>query len=154
MYIGNVMLLILNLPLVGMWVQLLRVPYAILAPIIVLFCCIGVYSIRNTVFDIWIMGIFGVIGYIFRKVDLDPGPLILAFVLGRILEPALRQALLMSAGSPLIFFNAHLGTLMGFLCVFILFQVAIVLRKRLTRRERDDRGLAKEEKNNEQRRRI
>jgi putative tricarboxylic transport membrane protein len=131
MYIGHVMLLILNLPLVGMWVQLLRVPYAILAPIIVLFCCIGVYSIRNTVFDIWVMGIFGVIGYIFRKVDLDPGPLILAFVLGRILEPALRQALLMSAGSPFIFFQRPIsGTLMGFLCLFILLQVAMTLRKK------------------------
>ena len=135
MYIGNVMLLILNLPLVGMWVQLLRVPYAILAPIIVLFCCIGVYSIRNTAFDIWIMGIFGVIGYIFRKVDLDPGPLILAFVLGRILEPALRQALLMSAGSPWIFFQRPIsGIMMGFLAFFILLQIIVTLRKRVRRR--------------------
>jgi putative tricarboxylic transport membrane protein len=124
MYIGNVMLLILNLPLVGMWVQLLRVPYAILAPIIVLFCCIGVYSIRNTVFDIYVMGVFGVIGYLFRKVDLQPGPLILAFVLGRIMEPALRQSLLMSAGSPWIFFQRPIsGTLMTFLILFILFQI-------------------------------
>jgi len=99
------MLLILNLPLVGLWVQLLRVPYSILAPIIVLFCCVGVYSIRNTVFDIYVMGIFGVIGYILRKVSLDPGPMILAFVLGPILERSIRQALLISAGSPLIFFT-------------------------------------------------
>jgi putative tricarboxylic transport membrane protein len=135
MYIGNVMLLILNLPMVGMWVQLLRVPYAILAPIIVLFCCIGVYSIRNTVFDIWIMGIFGVIGYLFRKVGLEPGPLILAFVLGRILEPALRQALLMSAGSPWIFFQRPIsGTLMGFLIFFILFQIIRASWKRLSRK--------------------
>src|SRR5512136_25414 len=97
MYIGNVMLLILNLPMVGIWVQLLRVPYSILAPIIVLFCCVGVYSIRNTVFDIWVMGAFGVIGYLFRKVNLEPGPLILAFVMGPILERSLRQALLISA---------------------------------------------------------
>jgi putative tricarboxylic transport membrane protein len=136
MYIGNVMLLILNLPLVGMWVQLLRVPYAILAPIIVLFCCIGVYSIRNTAFDIWIMGIFGVIGYIFRKVSLDPGPLILAFVLGRILEPALRQALLMSAGSPWIFFKRPIsGTLMGFLVLFILIQVIVTVWRKMRRRK-------------------
>ncbi|RPJ40259.1 MAG: tripartite tricarboxylate transporter permease, partial [Deltaproteobacteria bacterium] len=79
MYIGNVMLLILNLPMVGLWVQLLRVPYSILAPIIILFCCVGVFSVRNSVFDIWVMGIFGVIGYIFRKVGMEPGPLILAF---------------------------------------------------------------------------
>jgi putative tricarboxylic transport membrane protein len=131
MYIGNVMLLILNLPLVGIWVQLLRVPYAILAPIIVLFCCIGVYSIRNTVFDIWVMGVFGAIGYLFRKVDLEPGPLILAFVMGPILERALRQSLLISAGSPLIFFKRPIaGSLIGFLLLFILFQIIVTLRKK------------------------
>jgi putative tricarboxylic transport membrane protein len=129
MYIGNVMLLILNLPMVGMWVQLLRVPYAILAPVIVLFCCIGVYSIRNTVFDIWVMGIFGVIGYFFRKVDMEPGPLILAFVLGPILERSLRQALLISAGSPFIFFSRPIsGAMMGFLILFIFIQIVRAVR--------------------------
>lgn len=131
MYIGNVMLLILNLPMVGLWVQLLRVPYAILAPIIVLFCCVGVYSVRNTVFDIWVMGIFGIIGYLFRKVDLEPGPLLLAFVLGPILERSLRQALLISAGSPFIFFKRPIsGTIMGFLLIFIVFQVVAGFRRR------------------------
>jgi len=130
MYIGNAMLLILNLPMVGMWVQLLKVPYAILAPIIVLFCCIGVYSVRNSVFDIWVMGIFGVLGYLFRKFGFEPGPMILAFVLGPLLERSLRQALLISAGSPWIFFKRPIsGTLMGFLLLFILFQIAILLRK-------------------------
>ncbi len=130
MYIGNVMLLILNLPMVGIWVQLLRVPYAILAPIIVLFCCVGVYSVRNTVFDIWIMGIFGIIGYLFRKVDLEPGPLILAFVLGPILERSLRQALLISAGSPFIFFKRPIsGTIMGFLLIFIILQILAKFRR-------------------------
>ena len=134
MYIGNVMLLILNLPMVGMWVQLLRVPYAILAPIIVLFCCIGVYSIRNTVFDIWVMGIFGVIGYFFRKVEMEPGPLILAFVLGPILERSLRQALLISAGSPFIFFTRPIsGAMMGFLVLFIVIKVVAALRRRWTK---------------------
>jgi len=131
MYIGNVMLLILNLPMVGMWVQLLRVPYAILAPIIVLFCCIGVYSVRNTVFDIWIMGIFGVFGYLLRKFGFEPGPMILAFVLGPILERSLRQALLISAGSPWIFFNRPIsGGLMGALLLFIFFQIIMAWRKR------------------------
>jgi putative tricarboxylic transport membrane protein len=131
MYIGNVMLLILNLPMVGIWVQLLRVPYTILAPIIVLFCCVGVYSVRNTVFDIWIMGIFGIIGYLFRKVDLEPGPLLLAFVLGPILERSLRQALLISAGSPFIFFKRPIsGTIMGFLLTFIVFQIVAGFRRR------------------------
>jgi putative tricarboxylic transport membrane protein len=131
MYIGNVMLLVLNLPMVGMWVQLLRVPYAILAPIIVLFCCVGVYSVRNTVFDIWVMGIFGIIGYLFRKVSLEPGPLILAFVLGPILERSLRQALLISAGSPFIFFKRPIsGTIMGFLLIFIILQIFTRFRRR------------------------
>lgn len=131
MYIGNAMLLILNLPMVGLWVQLLRVPYAILAPIIVLFCCVGVYSVRNTVFDIWVMGIFGVIGYLFRKVGLEPGPLLLAFVLGPILERSLRQALLISAGSPFIFFKRPIsGTIMGFLLIFIVFQIFAGVRRR------------------------
>jgi putative tricarboxylic transport membrane protein len=131
MYIGNAMLLILNLPMVGLWVQLLRVPYAILAPIIVLFCCVGVYSVRNTVFDIWVMGIFGVIGYLFRKVDLEPGPLLLAFVLGPILERSLRQALLISAGSPFIFFKRPIsGTIMGFLLIFIILQIFTKFRRR------------------------
>jgi putative tricarboxylic transport membrane protein len=131
MYIGNVMLLILNLPMVGVWVQLLRVPYSILAPIVVLFCCVGVYSIRNTVFDIYVMGIFGVIGYLLRKVNLEPGPMILAFVLGPILERAIRQALLISAGSPLIFFTRPIsGALMGLLIFFIVLQVFFSLRKK------------------------
>jgi putative tricarboxylic transport membrane protein len=135
MYIGNVMLLILNLPMVGMWVQLLRVPYAILAPVIVLFCCIGVYSIRNTVFDIWVMGIFGVIGYLLRKVDMEPGPMILAFVLGPILERSLRQALLISAGSPLIFFNRPIsGSMMAFLMLFILIQILATFRKKMVKK--------------------
>lgn len=130
MYIGNVMLLVLNLPMVGMWVQFLRVPYAILAPIIILFCCVGVYSVRNTVFDIWVMGIFGIIGYLFRKVSLEPGPLILAFVLGPILERSLRQALLISAGSPFIFFKRPIsGTIMGFLLIFIVFHILARFRR-------------------------
>jgi putative tricarboxylic transport membrane protein len=130
MYIGNVMLLILNLPMVGIWVQLLRVPYKILAPIIVLFCCVGVFSVRNSVFDIWVMGIFGVLGYIFRKVGLEPGPMILAFVLGPILERSLRQALLISAGSPTIFFTRPIsGALMGCLILFLALQVYMNTRK-------------------------
>ncbi len=126
MYIGNAMLLILNLPLVGVWVQLLRVPYSILAPVIVLFCCVGVYSARNSVFDIWVMGIFGVIGYFLRKLEFEPGPMILAFVLGPILENGLRQSLLMSAGSPLIFITRPIsGSLIAVLFLFILIQVFI-----------------------------
>jgi putative tricarboxylic transport membrane protein len=128
MYIGNAMLLILNLPLVGVWVQLLRVPYSILAPVIVLFCCVGVYSARNSAFDIWVMGIFGVMGYFLRKLEFEPGPMILAFVLGPILENGLRQSLLMSAGSPLIFVTRPIsGSLIAILVLFILIQAGFRL---------------------------
>jgi putative tricarboxylic transport membrane protein len=131
MYIGNVMLLILNLPLVGLWVQLLRTPYKVLAPIIVLFCCVGVFSIRNSVFDIWVMGVFGIIGYLLRKVNFEPGPLILAFVLGPILERSIRQSLLISAGSPAIFFTRPIsGVFMAALLLFMALQVFMRARGR------------------------
>ncbi len=99
MYIGNVMLLILNLPLVGMWAQLLRVPYAFMAPLVMILTLVGVYSVNNSVFDIWVMLAMGIFGYLARKLKFDLGPLLLAFVLGPIMERSLRQALLMSHGS-------------------------------------------------------
>ena len=103
MYIGNVMLLVLNLPLIGMWVQVTKIPFRFLFPIIILFCVVGVYSINNSIFDIWIMIIFGVIGYIMKKCDYEPAPLVLAYVLGPMLEQAMRQSLIMSNGSFTIF---------------------------------------------------
>jgi putative tricarboxylic transport membrane protein len=95
---------------------------------------VGVFSVRNSVFDIWVMGIFGIIGYLLRKVGLEPGPLILAFVLGPILERSIRQALLMSAGSPAIFFNRPIsGVVMAALLLFIALQ--IFMRSRGRRKE-------------------
>ncbi|MBP1711892.1 MAG: hypothetical protein H6Q42_95 [Deltaproteobacteria bacterium] len=105
MYIGNVMLLLLNLPLIGLWVQVLRVPYGLLFPLILLFCLIGAYSLNFATFDILIMIVFGVIGYLMKKTDYEAAPLILAMVLGGIFENALRQSLILSDGSPLIFFT-------------------------------------------------
>ncbi|MCX6090142.1 MAG: tripartite tricarboxylate transporter permease [Candidatus Atribacteria bacterium] len=105
MYLGNVMLLALNLPLIGLWVKILKIPYFILFPLILLFCLIGSYSINTSITDINIMIIFGLMGYIFRKFGYEAAPLILALVLGPIMEDSLRQSLLMSSGSPLIFFN-------------------------------------------------
>lgn len=105
MYVGNAMLLALNLPLIGIWVKLLKVPYAILFPIIILFCLIGSYSINNSSIDVAIMLIFGLIGYFMRKLSLEPAPLVLAFVLGPMLETALRQSLIKSKGSFAIFFT-------------------------------------------------
>jgi putative tricarboxylic transport membrane protein len=103
MYIGNVMLLVLNLPLVGMWAQLLKVPYSFMAPMIMVLTLVGVFSVGNSSFDIWVMLVLGVFGYVARKLRFDLGPMLLAFVLGPIMERSLRQSLLMSGGHPAIF---------------------------------------------------
>jgi len=99
MYVGNAMLLVLNLPLIGLWVQVLRVPYGILFPLILLFCLIGVYSEHGNVWDIIVMLAFGAIGLLMKRFGFDPAPLVLAFVLGRMTEESIRQSLLMSGGS-------------------------------------------------------
>ena len=98
MYIGNAMLLVLNLPLVGMWAQLLRVPYNVLFPLIVLFSIVGVYCSSNNVFDVYVMIGFGILGYLMRKTGYEPAPLVLVFVLGPMLENNLRKALILSQG--------------------------------------------------------
>jgi len=103
MYVGNAMLLILNLPLIGLWVQLLRVPYRILFPLILLFCMIGVYSVAGNIWDIAVMLAFGGVGYLMKKFEYEPVPLVLAFVLGRMAEESLRQSLVLSRGSLTIF---------------------------------------------------
>jgi putative tricarboxylic transport membrane protein len=105
MYIGNFMLLILNLPLIGIWVQVLKVPYKILFPLILLFCLIGAYSVNNSVFDIYLMIFFGVFGYLMKKFEFEGAPLILAFVLGPLLEGNLRKALIISQGDFSVFFT-------------------------------------------------
>jgi putative tricarboxylic transport membrane protein len=97
------MLLVLNLPLIGLWVQVLKVPYRILFPLILLFCIIGVYSIGSSIFDIYVMIVFGVLGYLMRKLGYEPAPLVLAFVLGPLMENNLRKALILSDGSFWIF---------------------------------------------------
>jgi putative tricarboxylic transport membrane protein len=104
MYIGNAMLLILNLPLIGLWVKLLKVPYSILFPLILLFCIIGSYSLNNNYEEVIIMILFGVFGYLMRKFDYEAAPLVFALVLSPLIENALRQSLLMSHGSFIIFF--------------------------------------------------
>ena len=103
MYIGNFFLLIMSIPLIGVFVQLLRVRMSILAPVAVMVTMVGIFSLNNNVFDMWVMLTFGVIGYIMRKTGFEPGPLVLAFVLGSIMERAFRQSLLLSNGDPLIF---------------------------------------------------
>ena len=105
MYVGNAMLLALNLPLIGMWVKVLRIPYTILFPLILLFCLIGVYSVNNSVIDVYLMILFGIVGYLMQKFGFEPAPLALAYVLSPMLETALRQSLSISGGSFIIFFT-------------------------------------------------
>ena len=105
MYIGNVMLLVLNLPLVGMWAKICKIPFYILGPIIVFCAMIGTYSIRFQSFDVWVMLLFGIIGYFMRKLGFPVAPMVLASVLAQMLETSMGQALLISQGSPLIFFS-------------------------------------------------
>jgi putative tricarboxylic transport membrane protein len=98
MWVGNAMLVILNLPLIGIWIKLLTVPYRFLFPAITLFCCIGVYSLNNSNFDVYVMAIFAVIGYVFYKLSVESAPLLLGFILGPMMEENLRRALLLSRG--------------------------------------------------------
>jgi putative tricarboxylic transport membrane protein len=103
MYIGNIMLLVLNLPLIGMWVQITKIPFRILFPLIIIICTIGVYSVNNSIFDLWLMVIFGVIGYILKKCEYEFPPFVLAYVLTPLLEQSLRQSLIISGGRFSIF---------------------------------------------------
>jgi putative tricarboxylic transport membrane protein len=103
MWLGNLMLVILNLPLVGVWVRFLRIPYRLLFPAIIAFCCIGTYTINSNVFDVFVMAFFAVFGYLCLKLDCEPAPLILGFVLGPMMEENLRRALLISRGDPSVF---------------------------------------------------
>ena len=132
MYIGNVMLLVLNLPLIPMWVQVLKVPAKLLYPLILLFCLIGAYSMNNNVFDVFVMITFGVVGYLFRKFDYEGAPLILAFVLGPMLDLNLRQALLVSEGSFLAFFTRPISAVtLGLTIILLLTSVLPFVKKKL-----------------------
>ena len=131
MYIGNVMLLVLNLPLVGLWARIAVVPFPILAPIIVFCSVLGTYSIRFIMFDVWVMLIFGLVGYFMRKLGFPIAPLVLASVLAQMLETSLQQALLISRGSPLIFFTRPISlAFMVLSAVSILWGLWVQLRKK------------------------
>ncbi len=121
MYVGNVMLLVLNLPLIGMWVKVLKIPYKILFPLILLFCFIGAYSTTANVFDVFVMLICGALGYLLRKLNYEPAPLVLAYVLGPMLEQNLRQALILSDGSLNVFLIRPLSVVSLLMAFFLLF---------------------------------
>ncbi len=133
MYIGNIMLVILNLPLIGIWVSLLRVPYKVIMPLIVTISVVGIYATETTIFDLWVMFGFGVIGYLMRKLDFSLAPVVLAVVLGPLVESSLKQSLIMSGGSLAIFFTRPISaTLMIFslLSLFVPFFTAASHRLR------------------------
>jgi putative tricarboxylic transport membrane protein len=132
MYIGNVMLLVLNLPLIGIWVKLLKVPYNILFPLILLFCFIGVYTLNNNTYDILIMIIFGVFGYLMRKFGFEGAPFMLAMVLGPMMEINFRQSLLF--GDPFIFFKRPISAT---LLIFSLFLVITPLFSTIARKRKE-----------------
>jgi TctA family transporter len=125
MWIGNIMLILLNLPLIGIWVKLLKIPYRLLYPAILVFCCIGVYTVNNSVFDVFITAGFGVIGYMFFKFGCEPAPLLLGFVLGPMMEENFRRALLLSRGDFTTFVTRPLS--LGLLVAAALLVVIVAL---------------------------
>ncbi|OGA37212.1 MAG: hypothetical protein A3G24_00330 [Betaproteobacteria bacterium RIFCSPLOWO2_12_FULL_62_13] len=120
MWIGNLLLVILNLPLVGVWVKLLRVPYRWLFPSIIMFCCIGIFSVNNNPVDVYLCAMVGVLGYILVKLECEPAPLILGYVLGPLMEEYLRRALLISRGDPSVFFTRPISLAFMIATVFVL----------------------------------
>ena len=127
------MLVILNLPLIGMWIKLLSVPYKFLYPSIVLFCAIGVYSTNNNTWDIWIVGIFGFVGYLFHKLGCEPAPLLLGLILGPMMEENLRRALLLSRGEWSVFVTRPLSA--SLLAVAVLLLIIVLLPAIKNKRE-------------------
>ncbi|MDD1776435.1 MAG: tripartite tricarboxylate transporter permease, partial [Candidatus Methanomethylicus sp.] len=128
MYIGNVMLLLINLPLIGMWAKIAKVPYYILAPVIISISVLGAYSVNNSLFDVWLMFFAGVVGYFMKKLDFPHAPVVLAMVLAPLLENALRQSLTMSKGSLLIFASKPIAAA---LLLVALFSIALSLYGRM-----------------------
>jgi TctA family transporter len=131
MWIGNLMLVVLNLPLIGLWIRLLKVPYRFLFPAIVLFCAIGVFSTNNNTFDIWLVAICGAVGYAFIKLGVEPAPLMLGFILGPMMEENLRRAMLLSRGDATVFFShpISLGLLITAV-ILLLIVVSPAIRKK------------------------
>ena len=126
MYIGNIMLLILNLPLIGLWIKLLKVPYRLLFPVILLFCLLGVYSVNSSAAEVVIMVIFGLIGYLLRQYRFEPTPLVLALVLGPMLEVNFRQSLILSHGDLTVFFRHPISAALLLMAAVLLLYPVIV----------------------------
>ena len=125
MWIGNLMLVMLNLPLVGLWVKLLSIPYEYLYPAIAAFCCVGVYSLSNSPFDVYVMVAFGLLGYIFKKLGAEPAPFIMGMILGPMMEEFLRRSMQLSRGDPMIFLQRPISAGLLFVAVAAIVVVAI-----------------------------
>jgi TctA family transporter len=125
MWVGNLFLVVLNLPLIGLWIRLLSVPYRILYPAILVFCCIGVYTLNNTEFNVYLLVLFSVLGYVCVKLECEPAPLILGFILGPMMEEYLRRAMLLSRGDPMIFVQKPISAALLAVAVAMLVAVAL-----------------------------
>src|SRR5690606_3383526 len=125
MWIGNLMLIVLNLPLIGLWVRLLTVPYYVLFPAIMSFCAIGVYSVNSNVFDLYAVAFFGFIGYVLTKLRCEPAPLLLGFVLGPLLEEHLRRAMILSRGDAMTFLNRPISATLLAIALAVLIVVLL-----------------------------
>jgi TctA family transporter len=132
MWIGNCFLLILNVPLVRFWLSIFKIPYSVLFPSILFFCCVGTYSVNNNLDDVLITAAFGLLGYILMRLSLDPAPLMLGFILGPMLEENFRRAMLLGRGSFKVFVTQPISaTLLAFIAVLILVQiVSAIMRMR------------------------
>jgi putative tricarboxylic transport membrane protein len=132
MWVGNLMLVVLNLPLIGIWIKLLTVPYRFLFPAIMGFCCIGLYTLNNNNFDVFAGALFAVIGYVFYKLECEPAPLLLGFILGPMMEENLRRALLLSRGDWSTFATRPLsaGLLLAALAMVVVVTLPSIKKKR------------------------
>ena len=133
MWVGNLMLVVLNLPMIGIWIKLLTVPYRYLFPAITLFCCIGVYTLNNNTFDVYLTALFALIGYAFYKLGCEGAPLLLGFILGPMMEENLRRALLLSRGDWSTFMTKPISA--GLLIASALMIVVVLLPTIKTKRE-------------------
>jgi putative tricarboxylic transport membrane protein len=130
MWFGNLMLIVLNLPMIGLWVRLLLVPYRLLAIAVLFFCCIGVYSLNNSANEVLFIAIFGLIGYVLIKLDCEPAPLLLGFLLGPMMEVYMRRAMLLSRGDPWVFVQRPLSlTFLILAAILLLLVVLPTIRK-------------------------
>jgi TctA family transporter len=133
MWIGNLFLVILNLPMIGLWVRMLSVPYHLLYPVILVFCGVGVYSVNNSTFDVYLMALFGLLGYVLAKLECEPAPMMLGFILGPMMEEYLRRAMILSRGDPMTFLTRPLSAIM--LAMAVLAMVIVLLPAIRTTRE-------------------